>query len=96
MHAENLMRALNDVDDKYIEESSTETVCCSGGFTHTKTSRVTLIAAVIASLMAAAAYATGWFGLSSRVEESQLPGIPQLPSTEETPDDRIPVSGKWL
>jgi hypothetical protein len=91
MNTENLMRALSDVDDKYIEESSGGSACRTGRLTHLKIWKVALIAAVIVSLMTAAAYAAGWFGLSSRVEESDLPGLQAVP--EEDSAGEMSVSG---
>ena len=70
-NSERLIQAIGNIDDEIIDrvgrEFAREEASISPGRSTAKIRRILLLAAAIAALLTATAYAAGWFGLRTRV-----------------------------
>ena len=73
LNEEYILTALNDVKDSYVEETREALGYGAARKRRGHAWKTLLLAAVIASLLGVSAYATGWFGLSSRLTPAKNP-----------------------
>lgn len=73
LNEEYILTALNDVKDSYVEEARKALGYGAARKRRRNAWKTLLLAAVIASLLGVSAYATGWFGLSSRLTPAKSP-----------------------
>ena len=71
LNSEKIIKALNNIPDEFIEETADVLTAKNASLKHKSFWKVALIAAVIAALLAVVGYAAGWYGISSRVTQSQ-------------------------
>ncbi len=73
LNEEYILTALGDVKDSYVEETREALGYGAARKRRGRAWKTLLLAAVIASLLGVSAYATGWFGLSSRLTPAKDP-----------------------
>jgi len=73
LNEEYILTTLNDVKDSYVEETREALDYGAARRRRGNAWKTLLLAAVIASLLGVSAYATGWFGLSSRLTPAKDP-----------------------